>query len=73
MALTTLPKRQIAQEQPTMTAFVLLGLFVLCGAVGFVDDFLKVRKRNSDGLSAKGKLLGQAIIGAGFAGLTAAR
>jgi hypothetical protein len=26
-----------------------------------------VRKRNSDGLSAKGKLLGQLIVGTGFA------
>ena len=66
VALTTLPERQIAQENPTMTALVLLGLFVFCGAVGFLDDFLKVRKRNSDGLSAKGKLLGQLIVGAGF-------
>ncbi|GAA2510641.1 phospho-N-acetylmuramoyl-pentapeptide-transferase [Winogradskya consettensis] len=66
LALTTLPERQIAQEQPTMTAVVLLGLFVFCGAIGFVDDLLKVRKRNSDGLSAKGKLLGQAIVATGF-------
>src|SRR3954465_580881 len=66
IALTTLPERQIAQEGPTMTALVLLGLFVFCGVVGFLDDFLKVRRRNSDGLSAKGKLLGQLIVGAGF-------
>ena len=66
VALTTLPERQIAQEKPTMTALVLLGLFVFCGAVGFLDDFLKVRKRNSDGLSAKGKLLGQLIVGSAF-------
>ena len=66
IALTTLPERQIAQERPTMTALVLLGLFVFCGAVGFLDDFLKVRKRNSGGLSAKGKLLGQLIVGVGF-------
>jgi phospho-N-acetylmuramoyl-pentapeptide-transferase len=66
VALTTLPERQIAQEGPTMTALVLLGLFVFCGVVGFLDDFLKVRKRNSDGLSAKGKLLGQLIVGGGF-------
>jgi phospho-N-acetylmuramoyl-pentapeptide-transferase len=66
VALTTLPERQIAQERPTMTALVLLGLFVFCGVVGFLDDLLKVRKRNSDGLSAKGKLLGQLIVGAGF-------
>ena len=67
VALTTLPERQIAQESPTMTALVLLGLFVFCGVVGFLDDFLKVRRRNSDGLSAKGKLLGQAIVGGAFA------
>jgi phospho-N-acetylmuramoyl-pentapeptide-transferase len=66
VALTTLPERQIAQERPTMTALVLLGLFVFCGAVGFLDDFLKVRKRNSSGLSAKGKLFGQLLVGAGF-------
>jgi phospho-N-acetylmuramoyl-pentapeptide-transferase len=66
IALTTLPERQIAQEGPTMTALVLLGLFVFCGVVGFLDDFLKVRRRNSDGLSAKGKLFGQAIVGTGF-------
>jgi phospho-N-acetylmuramoyl-pentapeptide-transferase len=66
IALTTLPERQIAQEGPTMTALVLLGLFVFCGVVGFLDDFLKVRRRNSDGLSAKGKLLGQLIVGVGF-------
>ena len=63
IALTTLPSEQIAQVQPTMTALVLLGLFVFCGAVGFLDDFLKVRKRNSSGLSAKGKLLGQLVVG----------
>ncbi|BCY06622.1 phospho-N-acetylmuramoyl-pentapeptide-transferase [Actinoplanes sp. L3-i22] len=66
LALTTLPDRQIAQERPTMTALVLLGLLVFCGAVGFMDDFLKIRKRNSDGLSAKGKLLGQLIVGTAF-------
>ncbi|HWS34357.1 MAG TPA: phospho-N-acetylmuramoyl-pentapeptide-transferase [Actinoplanes sp.] len=66
LALTTLPERQIAQEKPTMTGFVLLGLFVFCGVIGFIDDFLKVKQRNSDGLSAKGKLLGQAVIGTGF-------
>jgi phospho-N-acetylmuramoyl-pentapeptide-transferase len=66
IALNTLPSAQIAQVKPTMTALVLLGLFVFCGAIGFLDDFLKVRKRNSAGLSAKGKLLGQLLIGGGL-------
>jgi phospho-N-acetylmuramoyl-pentapeptide-transferase len=32
------------------------------GFIGFLDDFLKVTKRNSKGLAGKKKLLGQAII-----------
>jgi phospho-N-acetylmuramoyl-pentapeptide-transferase len=66
VALTTLPEEQIAQVGPTMTALVLLGLFVFCGAIGFIDDYLKVRKRNSLGLNERGKLLSQLLIGAVF-------
>ncbi|NUR24497.1 MAG: phospho-N-acetylmuramoyl-pentapeptide-transferase [Catenulispora sp.] len=66
IALTTLPKEQIGQVNPTISGLVLLGLFVFCGAVGFIDDFLKVRKRNSEGLKERGKLLGQLIVGAVF-------
>ena len=66
IALVTLPKAQIGQVRPTITGLVLLGLFVFCGAVGFIDDFLKVRKRNSEGLKERGKLLGQLLVGAIF-------
>lgn len=66
VALTTLPDQQIAQVEPTITALVLLGLMVFSGAVGFIDDFLKVRKRNSAGLNKRGKLLGQILVGAVF-------
>ena len=66
LALTTLPDQQIAQVEPTITALVLLGLMVFSGAVGFLDDFLKVRKRNSAGLNKRGKLLGQMLVGAVF-------
>ncbi|MEQ4304461.1 phospho-N-acetylmuramoyl-pentapeptide-transferase [Plantactinospora sp. B6F1] len=66
VALTTLPDEQIAQVEPTITALVLLGLMVFSGAVGFIDDFLKVRKRNSAGLNKRGKLLGQILVGAVF-------
>ncbi|MFW5812063.1 MAG: phospho-N-acetylmuramoyl-pentapeptide-transferase [Alkalispirochaetaceae bacterium] len=37
------------------------------GLLGFTDDFLKVVKKNSDGLRAKVKLLGQIIIGSAIA------
>lgn len=66
LSLTTLPEKQIAQITPTITALVLLGLFVFSGAVGFIDDFLKVRRRNSGGLNKRGKLLGQLLVGAAF-------
>jgi phospho-N-acetylmuramoyl-pentapeptide-transferase len=66
LAVWPLPEGQIAQVGPSYTALVLLGLFVFCGAIGFIDDFLKVRKRNSLGLSERGKLLGQLVVGGVF-------
>jgi phospho-N-acetylmuramoyl-pentapeptide-transferase len=33
------------------------------GVIGFIDDYKKVIKGNSDGLSAKAKYLGQSVIG----------
>ena len=35
------------------------------GAIGFVDDYIKLTKRSSNGLSGRLKLLGQVIIGSG--------
>lgn len=65
-ALLSVPERQIAQIPPSITGLVLLGLFVFCGAVGCIDDLLKVRRRNSGGLSKRGKLIGQSLVGAVF-------
>ena len=42
---------------------LLLLTTVWCGAIGFTDDYIKVFKHNKDGLSAKGKLLLQFILG----------
>jgi phospho-N-acetylmuramoyl-pentapeptide-transferase len=64
--LKTLPDTQIVPPRPTITGLVLLGLMVFCGAIGFIDDFLKVRKRNSLGLNKRGKLILQVIVGAVF-------
>ena len=36
--------------------------FVAFGAIGFVDDYLKIKRRNSDGLAAWGKLALQFIF-----------
>ncbi len=37
------------------------------GVIGFLDDYIKIIKKNSDGLSAKQKLLGQFVITGIFA------
>jgi phospho-N-acetylmuramoyl-pentapeptide-transferase len=66
LAVWPLPEQQIVQVGPSYTALVLLGLFVFCGAIGFIDDYLKVRRRNSAGLSERGKLFGQLVIGIVF-------
>jgi len=44
--------------------YVLLALFVTVGfgAVGFVDDYLKLTRKNSKGLSARSKLLAQFAV-----------
>ena len=34
-----------------------------CGALGFTDDYIKVFKHNKEGLSEKGKLAGQVLLG----------
>ena len=66
LILKTLSKNYIVPPGPTITGLVLLGLFVFCGAIGFADDFLKVRKRNSLGISARLKLVLQLIVGGAF-------
>ena len=34
-----------------------------CGALGFADDYIKVFKKRKEGMSEKGKLLGQVVLG----------
>jgi phospho-N-acetylmuramoyl-pentapeptide-transferase len=67
VVLATLPDRVVAHPPGmSITALILLGLMLTCGLIGFWDDFLKVRKRNSTGLSGKGKLIAQAVVGGAF-------
>lgn len=47
-----------------LNVYVLVALIVYTGLtiIGFLDDYLKVTKRNSKGLDSKWKLFGQAIL-----------
>lgn len=49
-------------------ALLIAGLLLAigCGAVGFADDFIKIKLKRNKGLSAKQKTIGQAIITLGY-------
>ena len=50
----------------SMSAILILGLVIALGLVGFIDDYLKVSKQNSAGLSGKQKLFGQVLFASIF-------
>ncbi|MGW4422321.1 phospho-N-acetylmuramoyl-pentapeptide-transferase [Streptosporangium sp. NPDC004631] len=52
---------------PTASAVLVLFLMTGLGAVGFLDDFIKIYKQRSLGLRSGAKALGQLIVGAVFA------
>ena len=56
-----------AGRGPTASGLLVLGLMVGLGLVGFLDDFIKIRKQRSLGLNAASKFLGQLIVGVAFA------
>ncbi|HVJ76275.1 MAG TPA: phospho-N-acetylmuramoyl-pentapeptide-transferase [Hyphomicrobium sp.] len=49
--------------------WVVLGVAICYGAIGFYDDFLKVTKRSSDGFSGRSRFLLEALVAA-IAGYT---
>ena len=50
----------------TASALLVIGLVVALGFIGFLDDWLKVSRQNSRGLTGRYKLLGQAIFAGVF-------
>jgi len=42
--------------------WITMGAFLAFGAIGFLDDYLKVKRRNSEGLPAWAKLAGQFTV-----------
>ena len=59
----------ITLDFPTASAMLLLFLFVGCGMVGFLDDFIKIYKQRNLGLRSKAKMIGQTVIAVVFAWL----
>ena len=51
----------------TTSALLVIGLMCGLGLVGFLDDWLKISKKQSLGLNSKQKLFGQAVVATGFA------
>lgn len=54
------------QGQLSSSLFISLFILVLYGALGFVDDFIKIFKKRNMGLTSLQKLIGQIIGGAIF-------
>jgi phospho-N-acetylmuramoyl-pentapeptide-transferase len=52
---------------PSASALLVLFLFAGMGAVGFLDDFIKIVRQRSLGLRSKAKLAGQTVVAVIFA------
>jgi phospho-N-acetylmuramoyl-pentapeptide-transferase len=61
----------VTGDRLSISAVLVIGLMLGLGLVGFLDDYLKITKKQSLGLRASEKLIGQALVAAifGFAGL----
>lgn len=54
------------QKPLTASALLIIGLVFGLGLVGFIDDYLKVSRQNSRGISGKAKILGQVLFASAF-------
>ena len=49
-------------NQPSASALLLMFLFVGLGAVGFIDDYIKIARQRSLGLRSRAKIIGQSVV-----------
>ena len=56
----------ITQDAPSVSALLLLFLFVGLGTVGFLDDYIKIAKQRNLGLRSKAKAIGQTLVAVVF-------
>jgi phospho-N-acetylmuramoyl-pentapeptide-transferase len=57
----------VTQQIPNVSAILMLFLMTGLGAVGFLDDFIKISRQRSLGLRPRWKILGQGVVGVVFA------
>jgi phospho-N-acetylmuramoyl-pentapeptide-transferase len=57
-------------EGPTASGLLVLFLAVALGVVGFLDDFIKIRRQRNLGLNKTAKTVGQVVVGIAFAVLS---
>jgi phospho-N-acetylmuramoyl-pentapeptide-transferase len=53
-------------NRPSASAWLLLLLFLGCGVIGFLDDFIKVYTQHNQGLTSRAKMAGQTVVALGF-------
>ncbi|MFD3812387.1 phospho-N-acetylmuramoyl-pentapeptide-transferase [Rhodococcus sp. NPDC058639] len=53
-------------QGPTASGLLVLGLTTALGGVGFLDDFIKIRKQRNLGLNKTAKLVGQLVAAVAF-------
>jgi phospho-N-acetylmuramoyl-pentapeptide-transferase len=57
----------VSGQVPSASAVLVLFLMTGLGVVGFLDDFIKISRQRSLGLSARWKIVGQGFVGIVFA------
>src|SRR6476660_302436 len=56
----------ITLTAPSASAYLLLFLLLGAGAIGFLDDFIKVRQQHSAGLPGRAKMIGLSAVALTF-------
>lgn len=51
---------------PKISSLLIIGIMLSFGAIGFLDDYIKIKQKQSEGLTPAAKLILQIIVGGGF-------
>jgi phospho-N-acetylmuramoyl-pentapeptide-transferase len=63
MVLATLISLALWSTWTNRLFLIAVGVLFAMGAVGFLDDYIKLRRKHNDGLSARAKFTGQILVG----------